>query len=147
MPLFGHFKKNEDELTLEAKVENIPQVLAFIDERLEKADCALKSQMQIDVAVDEIFSNISKYAYEPGTGKATVRIHIDGNTRMCSIAFIDRGIQYNPTLHQDPDITLDADHRDIGGLGIYLVKRTMDGWEYTYEDGRNIQVIHKSLDA
>ena len=147
MPLFGHLKKNEDELTLEAKIENLPQVISFIDERLEKADCSLKSQMQIEVAVDEIFSNISKYAYEPGPGKATVRIHVDENARMCSVMFIDRGIPYDPTLHADPDISLDAEHREIGGIGIYLVKRTMDGWEYTFEDGRNIQVIHKSLDA
>ena len=147
MHLFGHLKKYEDELTLEATVRNIPQVIDFIDEKLDKADCSLKARMQIEVAVDEIFSNISKYAYEPGPGKATVRTMVDEDARMFSVTFIDRGIPYNPTTHADPDITLDAEHRDIGGLGIYLVKRTMDAWEYTFEDGRNIQTIRKSLDA
>ena len=133
------------EITLEAKIENIPRIIAFIDETLEAWDTAMKAQMQIDVAADEILANISHYAYAPNTGEATVRLHIDEATRMATIIFIDRGVPFDPLAKADPDVTLAKQDRQIGGLGIYIVKKTMDAVEYQRKDGCNILTIRKQI--
>ena len=133
------------ELTVRATLENIPVVTAFIDEQLEALDCPMKAQMQIDVAIDELFGNIAHYAYPDGTGDATVRFEFEEATRTASIAFIDGGVPFNPLEKTDPDVTLSAEERAIGGLGIFLVKRTMDRLEYRHEDGRNVLIIGKQL--
>ena len=114
------------ELTVPATLENITVVTAFIDEQLEALDCSMKAQMQIDVAIDELFGNIAHYAYPDGTGDATVRFDFDETTRTASIAFIDGGVPFNPLEKADPDVTLSAEERGIGGLGIFMVKKTMD---------------------
>ena len=134
-----------EELTLEARTENISQVTAFIDERLEARDCSIKAQMQIDVALDELFANIASYAYAPGTGDATIRFSFDEETRTVTIAFLDRGIPFDPLKSADPDVTLSVEEREVGGLGIFLVKKTMDAMEYRYEDGYNIVTIRKVI--
>lgn len=133
------------ELTLEARLENIPRVTAFIDEALEALDCPMRAATQIDVAIDELFSNIARYAYDSGTGEATVRFEFDAPSRTASIRFIDGGAPYNPLEREDPDVTLSAEAREIGGLGIFLVKKTMDGMRYERKDGRNILTITKRI--
>lgn len=133
------------ELTVEAKVENIPEVTAFIDEQLEAVECAMKAQLQIDVAIDELFGNIAHYAYAPDSGDATVRFEFDPQSRMVRISFVDSGVPYNPLEKKDPDITLAAEERDIGGLGIFLVKKTMDHMAYAYKNGQNILTIMKKI--
>ena len=125
------------ELTVEASVKNITAVLAFLDAELEALDCPMKAQMQIDVAVDELFSNIANYAYPGKTGTALIQFGFDPADRMASITFIDSGIPYDPLKKPDPDITLSASEREIGGLGIFLVKETMDDMSYEYKDGKN----------
>ena len=132
-------------LTLEATIENIPRVTAFVDELLEKNDCAMKAQLQIDVAIDEIFCNIASYAYGGATGEVTVQFDLDPSTRMASITFIDGGIPFDPLQQTDPDVTLSIEERQVGGLGIFLVKKTMDRMEYRREDDRNILTIHKCI--
>ncbi len=133
------------ELTVEALVEKLPEVLAFVDEHLEPLGCPLKAQMQIDVAVEELFVNIAHYAYAPKTGTATVRVEVVEDPRAVVITFIDRGVPYDPLKKQDPDVTLAAADRPIGGLGIYMVKKSMDHMEYAYRDGQNILQIRKNL--
>ncbi|MBQ8954201.1 MAG: ATP-binding protein [Clostridia bacterium] len=133
------------ELTLAASLENIAEVTAFIDEQLEALDCSMKAQMQIDIAIDELFGNIAHYAYPDGTGDATVRFDFDEATRMASIAFIDGGVPFNPLEKADPDVTLSAEEREIGGLGIFMVKKSMDKMEYSYENGFNILMLHKRI--
>ena len=133
------------ELTLKAVVENIPEVTAFIDEKLETLGCPMKAQMQIDVAMDELFANISRYAYAPGTGDATVRFAFDEATRTAAITFLDRGIPFDPLSREDPDVSLSAKERGIGGLGIFMVKKTMDRLEYRYENGMNQVTIYKKI--
>ena len=133
------------ELTLDAKLENIPSLTAFIDEWLEGLECPVRAQMQIDVAVDEIFSNIAQYAYGPEGGSAAIRLEFDEADRTAMITFIDSGTAYNPLTKADPDITLSAEERAIGGLGIFLVKKTMDAMEYRREDNRNMLTIHKRI--
>ena len=133
------------ELTVPATLENITVVTAFIDEQLEALDCSMKAQMQIDVAIDELFGNIAHYAYGDATGEATVRFGFDEAARTASIAFIDGGVPFNPLEKADPDVTLSAEERQIGGLGIYMVKKSMDDILYEYRDGRNVLTIIKML--
>ena len=133
------------ELTIEAKVENLDEVLAFIDGLLEENDCPMKAQMQIDVAVEEIFVNIASYAYTPGTGNAVIRFEMTQEPHAVSITFIDSGIPYDPVKKEDPDVALSAEERGIGGLGIFMAKKAMDDMKYVYRDGQNILTISKSI--
>ena len=133
------------ELTLAATVENLPAVTEFVDEQLEALDCPMKAQMQIDIAVDELFGNIAHYAYAPGTGDATVRVELIPEPRSVVITFLDRGTPYDPLTAKEPDTSLTAEERTFGGLGIHIVKKTMDAVTYTYEDGQNILRIQKRL--
>lgn len=133
------------ELIVEATIENVPKVMEFVDEQLEQFDCPMKTQMQVDVAVEELFSNIAHYAYNPGIGSATMRVEVVEEPLAVVITFIDNGIPYDPLAKADPDITLPAEEREIGGLGIYMVKKTMDDVSYEYRDGQNILRIKKNI--
>ena len=133
------------EITLDATLENLDEVLAFVDGCLEEAECPMKAQMQIDVAIDELFSNIARYAYPGGQGEATVGFVFDEAERVCSIVFTDSGLPFNPLEQQEPDVSLPADERQIGGLGIFLVRKTMNSIDYRRENGRNILTIRKKI--
>lgn len=134
-----------NELNLEAREDNLEEVVQFIDTHLEKHDCSMKAQMQIHLAVEEIFINIAHYAYQMGAGMATVRVEVQDEPLMVIITFVDRGTPYDPLAKADPDTTLSAEEREIGGLGIYLVKKTMDDIDYAYKNGQNILTIRKNL--
>ena len=138
-------QKQSRELDIEAKEENLSQVITFVDEQLEAVGCSMKAQMQIDVAVEEIFVNICKYAYHPETGRTVVRVEVTDEPVQVKITFVDHGKPYDPLAKEDPDVTLNADVRPIGGLGIFLVKQTMDAVEYEYKDGSNILTLVKSI--
>lgn len=133
------------ELTVEATVENIRTVTNFVDEQLEAIGCPLKVQTQIDIAIDELFGNIAHYAYDLEVGSATVCVEVGGEPMAVRITFIDNGMPYDPLERDDPDITLSAQERDIGGLGIYMVKKSMDSVSYEYKDGQNILRILKNI--
>lgn len=133
------------ELTIDATIQNIAAVTAFVDEQLESLSCPMKTQLQVDVAIDELFGNIANYAYNPKTGAATVRVEVTENPLAVVITFIDNGVPYDPLAKEDPDITLTAEERQAGGLGIYMVKKTMDGVSYEYKDGQNILTIKKNI--
>lgn len=133
------------EITLAAILENIETVTDFVNAQLEELDCPMKAQMQIDIAIDELFSNIARYAYAPNVGEATVRVESSDDPLTVIITFIDKGVPYNPLEKEDPDTTLSADDRQIGGLGIYMVKKSMDDMRYEYKDGQNITSIVKRL--
>ena len=131
------------ELRIKAKVENLNDVMAFVDAELEKLDCPMRAQMQIDVAVEELFVNIAHYAYAPGEGDAQITVRTaDG---MVEIEFRDSGVPYDPLAKADPDVSLSAEERQIGGLGIFMVKKTMDDMVYHYMDGQNVLKIRKKL--
>ena len=132
-------------ITVEAKIENVDKVTEFVNEVLEEKESPLKVQMQLDVAIDEIFGNIAYYAYGKGSGNATIQIEMEDNPPKITLTFIDQGIPYNPLESKDPDITLDIEDREIGGLGIFLVKKTMDELSYEYVDGQNILTMKKEL--
>ena len=131
------------EMTVAARLENIEVVTAFIDAFLEDADCPVKTQMQIDVAVDEVMSNIAHYAYPDGEGMVTVSIEEKENT--VQIFFWDSGIPYDPLTAKAPDLSLSAEDRPIGGLGIHMVKKMMDAVSYRYENGQNMLTLQKML--
>ena len=133
------------EMTIEATVANIEKVTDFVNEQLQEVGCPMKAQTQIDIAIDELFGNIAHYAYDPNVGPATVRVEVPKEPLSVIITFIDNGVPYDPLKKADPDITLSADDREVGGLGIFLVKKTMDDVSYEYKNGQNILRIKKSF--
>ena len=137
---------DRNELTVEATVENLAAVQGFVDEHLEAVGCPMKAQMQIGIAVEEIFVNIAHYAYTPSVGKATVRAEVSGDPVSVTISFLDRGTPYDPLARQDPNVGLPAEEREIGGLGIFMTKQIMDDVSYTYKDGQNILTLKKKLE-
>ncbi len=132
-------------LTIEATPENIDTVIEFVDEQLEEYGCGMKEQMAIDVAVDELFANIAQYAYSPETGYATVLVDVIKDPLSVEITFIDNGIPYDPLAKSDPDTSLSVEDREIGGMGIFIVKKSMDLVNYEYKDGKNILTIKKTI--
>ena len=174
-----------NEITVKALVDNLGTVTDFVDDFLDSHDCPMKVQMQIDIAIDEIFSNICHYAYGDSgnpigaidsegsgdsadsvdsVGEATIRVEFvdaeasdpdaqtsktddaDASARKAiALTFIDNGVPYNPLEKEDPDTTLSAEDRKIGGLGIYMVKKNMDEMEYEYSEGKNILSMKKYI--
>ena len=135
------------ELEITAINENLVKVLAFVDKELEKVGCPMKAQLKIDIAVEEIFVNIAHYAYAPDEGEVVIeleRLPLEPN--IISIKFTDWGVPYDPLAKPDPDITLGAEERQIGGLGIFIVKNTMDDMKYEYRDGSNILRLIKNIE-
>ena len=133
------------EKTVQATLENLDEVMDFVEEQMEVYHCSMKMQMQIAVAVEEIYVNIASYAYREQKGNARIRVQSGGDPLQIIITFEDDGIPYNPLLKEDPDITLSAEERKIGGLGIYIVKKSMDQVEYHYQNGKNILTIRKDI--
>lgn len=134
-----------NELTVDARVESLPDVLAFVDRYLEEHSCPMKAQMQIDLAVEELFVNIAHYAYAPDVGAATVRVDVLETPLSVAITLLDNGKPYDPLAKADPDVSLSAEDRQIGGLGTYMVKKSMNEISYEYKDGQNVLTIKKQL--
>ena len=133
------------ELELPATVEHLPEVQDFVREHLEKTDCPPRAQMQIAVAVEEIFTNIAHYAYAPKQGSASVRVEVEKDPVTVIVTFLDCGVPYDPLAKPDPDLSLAAEDREIGGLGILMTKQLMDAVRYDYRDGQNILTLKKRL--
>ena len=133
------------DMSIEAKIGNLDQVLAFVDGILEGFDCPMKTRMQMDIAVEELFVNIAHYAYAPNTGVARISASFDEKSRCFSLSFSDSGIPFNPLAKKDPDISEKLEDRKIGGLGIYMVKQSMDDVRYEHRDGMNILTIEKKI--
>lgn len=134
------------EMTVSATVDNIEVVTEFVNAELERLGCGWETVCQVDIAVDELFGNIARYAYGAEAGPVTVQIEaVDAPTGVI-LTFIDRGIPYNPLLAKAPDVTLKPGQRPVGGLGIYMVKKRMDGMEYSREDGCNKLSIRKNYE-
>jgi anti-sigma regulatory factor (Ser/Thr protein kinase) len=131
-----------NELVIEAITENIDAVFDFINAQL--GDCSQSTKNQISVVVDEIFSNITNYAYNPEVGSVNIRITVDEDI---SIEFEDGGVAYNPLAAADPDITPEVEDREIGGLGIHIVKNIMDSVNYRRDGNKNILLVKKKLPA
>ena len=134
------------EITIEANTDNLYQVLHHINEMLQTSSCSKRDKLMIDMAVEELFVNIASYAYAPGTGSADIRIELLEQPSRVRITFSDSGTPYDPLKKADPDLTLPAEERPIGGLGIYMVKEKMDAVYYEYREGHNVLTIVKNLE-
>ncbi len=134
--------KISKELTVDANLEKLDNVMQFVEDALEDAECPMKTIMQIAVCVEEVFVNVASYAYGEEQGYCTLELDVGNNNIKIKIA--DKGIKFNPLEKADPDITLSADERQIGGLGIFMVKKTMDKVSYYNEAGENILIMEKS---
>lgn len=132
-------------IVIDAIIENLPKVMEFIDINLEEAECNMKAQTQIEISVEELFVNIANYAYDGKVGKAEITYEYSDKPKNVKIQLIDSGVPYNPLAKDDPDITLSVDEREIGGLGIFMVKKNMDDVQYDYIDGQNITTIFKNI--
>ena len=131
--------------TFKAKTEALSDVLGFVDEMLEKYECPMKIQTAVCVAIEEVFVNVARYAYENGEGDVTLGIGFDKENRKITFRMRDKGVPFDPLKKPDPDITLSAEEREIGGLGIFITKKTMDTVEYTYENGENTLTMIKKI--
>ena len=148
MLVFDYKKKEGAEMkekVFTAKKETLPEVMAFTEECLESFECPMKSSTAICVAVEEIFVNIASYAYPDGNGNASLSFGFDENERLMTLVIKDSGTPFNPLEKAEPDITLSADEREIGGLGIFITKKTMDTVSYAYENGENILTMTKKI--
>lgn len=132
-----------NERTYAASVDSLKEVMAFTEGELEKADCPAGEAMQISVAVEEIFVNIAYYAYPGECGR--MKFGIDIADGIVTIRFVDYGTPFDPLQMPEPDVSLDAESRKIGGLGIYMVKKTMDDVKYERKDNQNILILKKKI--
>ena len=128
-----------------AKIEALPDVLGFVDQMLEKYECPMKIQTAVCVAIEEVFVNVAHYAYKDGEGDVELGVDFDDESRTVIFRMTDRGVPFDPLKKPDPDVTLSADERDIGGLGIFITKKTMDTVEYGYENGKNVLTMTKKI--
>ena len=134
-----------EEKVFNAETEALSDVLSFVEETLEKYECSTKNQMAICIAIEEVFVNVAHYAYNGKEGNVTLSIKFDEVMRNITFRIIDEGIPFNPLNKEDPDITLSAEDREIGGLGIFITKKTMDVVTYSYEDNKNILTMIKKI--
>ncbi len=138
----------------EAKLENLEKVMGFVESNLEAINCNMACSMQISLAVEEVFVNIAHYAYGkldedgvpiPDTGSGPMSLGLEAEEGSVTLTFMDEGTPYNPLEREDPDITLSAEERQIGGLGIFMVKKSMDNVIYEYKNGKNVLTLIKQV--
>lgn len=130
--------------TVDATIDNMHEVLGFLEEQLEMHEVSMKNISIITVCAEEMYSNIALYGYPDGNvGRVVTKITFEDNDM--TIEFDDTAIPFNPLEHKDPDVTLSAEERSIGGLGIFMVKKSMDAVEYEYVDGHNIFRMRKAI--
>ena len=133
------------EIKVPAEIDHLDNVLDFVNAAIDDLNADLKFSNNINIAVEEIFVNIAHYAYPEGDGDVIVSVLISDNN--VTIEFTDSGIPYNPLEKADPDTTLSADERSIGGLGIFMVKKLMDTMSYRYDNNKNILSMTKQWSA
>lgn len=131
-------------LTLPNDVQEVPRLAAFVEDICEVAGIDMGTTMKMNLAIEEAVVNVMNYAYPPGV-KGEVRIEAGVREGYVEFVISDDGTPFNPTEVEDADTTLSAEERQIGGLGIFLVKHFMDIVEYKYVDGQNVLTLRKNL--
>ena len=131
--------------TFPAKTEFLNDFLGFVDQFLDSVECPMKIQTAICVALEEVFVNVAHYAYPNGEGDMSLYLGFDDQSRDITFRMTDKGVPFDPLKKPDPDITLSAEDREIGGLGIFITKKTMDSLTYAYENGENILTMTKKI--
>lgn len=134
-------ESDDKSLTVTPTMDSVPQVAAFVEEQLELFEVSMALSAKLMIAFDEIYSNIVRYS---GATQAQVRIAKEAGT--LKLIFCDNGKPYNPLNAKEPDITASAEDRDIGGLGIFMVRKMMDGVEYEYTQETNRLTLTKKLE-
>ena len=134
-----------DKLQITANENNLDAVNEFVNAKLDEVECLPQTRMQIELAVEEIFVNIASYAYRPDEGPVTIQVTVEDAPIRVILTFIDKGKPFDPLAKKDADVTLPPEEREIGGLGIFLVKKTMDSVKYEYKDGQNILTVVKNV--
>lgn len=147
MLMFDYYGGNamDEERIFPATIEALPDVQGFFEAELEKVDCSMKTQIAIGIAIEEVFVNVAHYAYPDGVGTATAGFAFDKESRTATFQIRDRGVPFDPLTKEDPDITLSAEERDIGGLGIFITRKTMDSVTYNYQNDENILTMKKII--
>lgn len=120
-------------------------VLGFVEETLESAGCPMKVTMALCVAIEEVFVNVAHYAYGDGKGDVKLAISLSENDSTVIFRMSDKGTPFDPLKRPDPDITLPVEEKEIGGLGIFITKKTMDTVSYAYKNGENILTMTKKF--
>ena len=129
-----------------AKINELPNVISFVENELKKYEVSFKIISQFNLVVEELFVNIASYAYkENENGKCKIIIEYDKEKQEVKISFEDNGIKFNPLEKEDPDTNSKIEDMQIGGLGIYIVKESMDNIEYKYENNKNILILSKNI--
>ena len=137
--------QNKKKIVIEATLDNLGKVNDFVEDFLKEKECSPKVRMQLEVVVEEIFTNIANYAYGDDAGNVTIEGCLEDDAAKFRLKFMDHGVPYNPLKQPEPDITTGADERTVGGLGIFLVKKSVDDISYQHEDGQNILTIVKVI--
>ena len=130
------------EIVVDSKFENVRTLTEFVESSLEPLNPSPKAIMQIGVAIDELFSNVVRYS---GSSNMKLILNVNADVLTAKLTFIDEGVEYDPLKKADPDVTLPAEEREIGGLGIFMTKKTMDEVRYEYKDGQNRLTLVKKL--
>lgn len=135
-------KESKSQLRLNADLSGLENIFSFLEEKLGEEKCPQNIITQICIAVEEVFVNIVKYAYMNSGGDCFLTLSMSPGKMTLVIS--DSGKKFNPLEKEDPDITLSAQERNIGGLGIWMVKQSMDLVEYQYKDDQNQLTLIKS---
>ena len=106
-------------------------------------DEALRFKLQL--SIEEVVENVVRYAYDGGIGWLEVSTNLDHDTLVLTVELRDAGVPFNPLEQPEPDITLNAENRDVGGLGILICKKMMDSLNYRYENGNNVLTMTKMI--
>ena len=139
-------KPGTQEITVRADMDQLKTVTDFVNRQLADCGCSRRTRIHLDVAIDEVFCNIVRYAYDAEPGTVTVRVTAEEETGIIAVTFLDRGRPFNPLEKEMPDTTrLKAKERPIGGLGLFMVKRFMDSIAYDYQDGQNVLTMQKKI--
>jgi anti-sigma regulatory factor (Ser/Thr protein kinase) len=134
-----------NKIVVPAKIENLQKVLNFVNQELESVEYDKTSLLQLELSIEEAYVNIANYAYESEDGDVLISCSIDQNPTLVTIQFIDCGIPHNPLDNEDPDIFSKIEDKEIGGLGILLIKENVDFIGYEYQGGKNILTLKKVL--
>jgi len=137
--------ESDKTITVEASMEYLDKVMSGIEAFLEACDCPMKIAMKILLCVEELYTNVVNYAYDSPGGNCTIELKSlsEETEHGVTICMRDHGMPFDPFAKDDPDITLSAEEREIGGLGIYMVKTIMDTMSYEYKQQENIVTMTK----
>ncbi len=139
-----------EKICVQATKDGMAEIIRSLTAHLEACRCSGKDRMEFEIAMEELLVNVVHYAYGDGDGDMTAEYEIiqkDRRNVSARIVITDEGIPYNPLDREDPDITLSAEERSIGGLGIFMARKFLDSLEYTCEDGKNCLTVEKNFET